>query len=123
MTAFMAVEITEAQLLITGLLSGGGVIGLVVKWLVSSPERESAAYKAGVADEQERCAEAIKEIREESDVQKAELIKLRNGILHLALAADLTAKQRTDLAKTLGFDPIVMAASINPEGEKKNDSS
>lgn len=104
-----SLEITEAQLLITGLLSGGGVIGLVVKWLVSSPERESAAYKAGVADESVRCAEDVKELRTKIVDQEREIVKLRNGLLRLAVAADLSPQQRTDIANAIGFDPVVEA--------------
>ena len=109
MIGALAVEITEAQLLITGLLSGGGVVGLVVKWLISSPERESAAYKAGVADESSRCEEEIKELKAQMATQKKETEKLRNGLLRLAVAADLTPKQRSDIANALGFDPVAEA--------------
>lgn len=108
MTALTAASITEAQLLITGLVSGGGVIGLIVKWLISSPERESAAYKAGVADEAVRCAEDVRQLREHSLKQDEEIIKLRNGLLRLAVAADLTPQQRVEIANALGFDPLAM---------------
>lgn len=99
----LSVQITEAQLLISGLASGIAVVGVVVKWVTSSPERESAAYKAGVADEQHRCQEDIKELRTHALGQATEITKLRNALLRLAIASDLTMMQRHEIAEALGY--------------------
>jgi hypothetical protein len=101
--AMTATELTQAQLLIFALLSGGGVIGIIVKWLTAAPARESAAYKAGVADEAARAGEDVAALKATLKEQQIEIIKLRNGLLRLAIAADLTISQRADLAATLGY--------------------
>jgi hypothetical protein len=98
-----ATEITEAQLLVAGLLSGGGVVGIVVKWLATSPEREAAAYNKGVADEHVRCQEDVRQLRAHTIDQAQEIATLRNGLLRLAIASDLTIAQRSEIATALGY--------------------
>lgn len=99
----IAAEFTQAQLLIFALLSGGSVVGIIVKWLTAAPARESAAYKAGVADESARAGEDVAALKATVKEQQAEIVRLRNGLLRLAIAADLTVSQRADLAATLGY--------------------
>jgi IMP dehydrogenase/GMP reductase len=98
-----ATEITQAQLIVFALLSSGGVVGIIVKWLTAAPARESAAYKAGVADEAARASEDVAALKATLKEQAVEIVKLRNGLLRLAIAADLTVSQRADLAATLGY--------------------
>jgi hypothetical protein len=112
--SFIASEFTEAQLLIAGLVSGGGVIGLVVKWLVSSPEREAAAYKQGVLDEQARSQEDVRILRAHAIDQAHEITLLRNGLLRLAIASDLTLAQRSEIAQALGYTSMSKAMSDTP---------
>lgn len=110
----LSVQITDAQLLISGLASGIAVVGVVIRWLVTSPEREAAAYRAGLSDEQARCAEDINELREQYTIQAAEVTKLRNALLRLAIASDLTSTQRAEIAHTLGFSKSVMSTKDPP---------
>ncbi len=102
-------EFTQAQLLIFALLSGGGVVGIIVKWLTTAPARESAAYKAGVADESVRARDDVAALKATVKEQQAEIVKLRNGLLRLAIAADLTTAQRADLAATLGYASLTIS--------------
>lgn len=103
---FFGIQITEAQLLLSGLASGVAVVGVVIKWVVTSPEREAAAYKSGVLDEQARCQEDIKELRNYSTKQGDEITKLRNALLRLAIASDLTRVQRKEIAEALGYPEL-----------------
>lgn len=114
MIQVIAAEITQTQLLIAGLLSGTGVVGLIVRWLVSSPEREAAAYKAGVADEATRCAEDIRDLRKHALEQAGEIKKLRDGLLRLAVASDLTPAQRREIAEALGYD-VMLKGPLPPK--------
>jgi hypothetical protein len=112
--SFLSMQITEAQLLISGLASGIAVVGVVIKWVVTSPERESAAYKSGVIDEQARCAEDIKELRSHAIDQAKEITKLRNALLRLAIASDLNPSQRHEIATALGY-PEMSKTTIEPD--------
>lgn len=104
--SYLAVEVTEAQLLITGLTSGIAVVGLLVRWLVTSPVREAEAYNKGRLDEEHRCQEDVKELKLQMTVVKDENSKLRNAIFRLVIASDLTPEQRTDIAMSLGYTDI-----------------
>lgn len=104
--SYLAVEVTEAQLLITGLTSGIAVVGLLVRWLVTSPVREAEAYNKGRLDEENRCQEDIKELRTQMGVVLDENMKFRNALFRLVIASDLTPEQRTDIAMSLGFSDI-----------------
>lgn len=99
----LSVEITEAQLLISGLVSGITIVGVIVKWIVASPEREAKAYQEGIAAEQTRSKEDVDQLRQEAQENKQEIAKLRNALLRLAVASDLTVVQRHDIAEVLGF--------------------
>lgn len=99
------VQITEAQLLLSGLASGIAIVGVVVKWLITSPEREALAYKHGVTDEQERAEENLAVLRATIEHKDQEITTLRNALLRLAVAVDLTTKQRLDIAQALGYIP------------------
>lgn len=103
-----AANLTEGQLLVAGMLSGGGVVGLIVRWLVNSPEREALAYRRGVSDESARCAEDIADLRAQLAATNARLAEqqadnalLRAGLLRLAMMADLTPAQRAELGAVL----------------------
>lgn len=83
-----------------------GVIGIVaamVRVLLLVPARESAAYVRGRDDETLRCKAEIAELRAELRATEAEVVRLRGGLLRLAVAADLTPAQRGDIALTLGL--------------------
>lgn len=101
--SMLSVEITESQLLMSGLASGIAIVGVIIKWVVSSPEREAAAYKAGLADESTRCQEDMNELRQHALSLGKEIGKLRNALLRLAIASDLTITQRAEIAQVLGF--------------------
>lgn len=92
--------------MISGLASGIAVVGVVIRWVVSSPEREAAAYKTGVSDEQIRCQEDIRDLRAHALEQAAEITKLRNALLRLAIASDLTVGQRHEIAQALGYTQL-----------------
>lgn len=109
-------NVTDAQLIIGGLLSGGGVVAIVVKWLVTSPEREAAAYQRGLKDESSRCAEDIAALRAVVLDQQSEISKLRTGLLRLAVASDLTRDQRAEIADALGYRTMPVDATTPPPG-------
>lgn len=114
--SMLAVEITESQLLISGLTSGLAIVAIIVKWVVSSPEREAAAYKAGLADEQTRCQEDMNEQRLVTSGLTQEIAKLRNALLRLAIASDLTVTQRAEIAQVLGFPGSTAMNAAKEEG-------
>lgn len=93
----------EAQLIVAGFTSGVGLATWAVRRVLASPEREQAAYHQGVTDESHRCAEDIAELRAVVTQQAAELTRMRNAMLSLVVAADLTEGQRSAIAKALGY--------------------
>lgn len=102
--------------MLSGLVSGIAVVGVVVKWVVTSPEREAIAYKAGVNDEQLRCQDDINELRGHAIEQAKEITKLRNALLRLAIASDLTTAQRHEIAQALGY-PEMSKIHVDPDTE------
>lgn len=108
--------------MISGLASGIAVVGVVVKWLVTSPEREAAAYQKGLTDEQLRCKEDIEQLREQMFERDVQITKFRNALLKLALASDLSMQQRQDIALTLGF-PEITQIIVDPHSVRGTDES
>jgi hypothetical protein len=115
---FAAEQLSSVQLLIAGLVSGSGILALVVKYLLSAPEREASAYKQGAIDERSYNKEQIESLKAINKAQEAELISLRNNLLRLAVATDLTAAQKREIANMLGFKStiaMIVEAEITPE--------
>jgi hypothetical protein len=105
--AVLAEEVANpTTLLIAGLVSGSGVIALVVKFLIASPERETSAYKQGGADEHARNEDEIKELKQRNTELYKEISELRTGMLRLAVATELSASQKKEIANILGFKSI-----------------
>lgn len=117
--SLLSIEITEAQLLISGLASGAALVGAIFKWVIASPERESIAYRAGVADEGKRCEEDKAELKEQLGIQQQQVEKLRDALLKLAIAADLTMKQRREIAEALGLPVATIMGIGTVEGDDK----
>lgn len=116
MFLFAADEVTNpTTLLIAGLVSGSGVIALVVKFLISSPERETSAYKQGGKDEYARNEEEIKDLKQRNAELYTEISGLRTALLRLAVATDLTPSQKKEIANILGFKTT---AQLESEAEK-----
>ena len=110
-------EVTSTtNLLIAGLISGSGVVALVVKFLIASPERETKAYKQGGLDEKNRSEEEIKQLKLQIITQYAEIASLRVGLLRLAIATELTPEQRKEIADILGFKS---ATRLKSESKKQ----
>lgn len=82
------------------------MVAAMVKVLLSVPIRESAAYTRGRDDEAIRCQAEIDKLRAEQAATNAEVVRLRGGLLRLAVAADLTPAQRLDIAITLGLPAL-----------------
>lgn len=99
-----------------------GVLAMVaamVKVLLSVPVRESAAYSRGRDDEAIRCKAEIDQLRAEMRMTEAEVVRLRSGLLRLAIAADLSSHQRADIALTLGLNALPpLPPTLEPEGDK-----
>lgn len=104
MSAWLAAAVTEAQLLLAGLASGVAIIGVVIRALVNSPERESDAYRRGVADEASRCAEDIGELRAEYVKVEQRMSRLHDALLRFLVASDLTPTLRAEIAAALGSE-------------------
>lgn len=103
MRPLFAEEVHQAELIVAGLVSGSGLIALVVKFLIASPERETSAYKQGAADEHTRYGEEVKELKARVVKLEEENAKLRNGLVRLAVATTLSARQKQEIAEILGF--------------------
>lgn len=113
---FLAEEVANpTTLLIAGLVSGSGVIALVVKFLIASPERETSAYKQGGKDEHARNEEELKFFKERNEELYEEISGLRTALLRLAVATELTPAQRKEIANILGFKTT---AQLQTEAEK-----
>lgn len=117
MMPLFAEEIPAGYLVIAGLASGTGVIALVVKFIIASPERETTAYKQGGSDEHSRSEDEIKELKSRCFDQEKEIISLRNGMLRLAVATDLTSAQKREIANILGFTSTakMLETEVKPE--------
>lgn len=98
-----AAEASPEELLIAGLVSGSGLIALIIKFLLAAPGRETSVYKQGVSDERERYEDQINELKNVVAEQSKEILKLRNGLVRLAVATVLSAEQKQEIAKILGF--------------------
>jgi hypothetical protein len=103
MNAPFAEVSNQAELIIAGLVSGSGLIALVVKFIIASPERETSAYKQGGADEHLRFQEETKELKARVTKLEEENGKLRNGLVRLAVATTLSNDQKQEIAEILGF--------------------
>lgn len=98
-----AAELTQGQLVVTGLASATTVVIAVIKMLGAAPGRESDAYQRGIVDEEKRCAQDIAALRLQLDTQLAEISALRAALLRLAVASRLTTAQRAEIAAVLGY--------------------
>lgn len=110
-------EITQGQLVVTGLASATTVVIAVIKMLGAAPGRESDAYQRGIADEERRCAEDIAGLRLQLDAQLAEITALRSALLRLAVASRLTAPQRAEIAAVLGYRTLPESLPDRPPQE------
>lgn len=111
-TALLGATITENQLLLVTATTCFGIVTLVLKALLASPERESDAYKRGRADEAARCEEDIAEMKAKHDADIARLTarqaeadakvaRIHDALLRFVMVGDLTPSQRADIASLL----------------------
>lgn len=117
MTLFFMAADSQTQLVIAGLLSGSGIIALIVKFIIQSPDRETSAYKQGGIDEHDRYKIDIEDCKKTCEKLEKEIKKLRNGLLHLVISSNLSDTQRKDIAVVLGFKT---AEQLLKEAEMRN---
>lgn len=114
----LAAENNSVTLLVIGLASGSGVIALIVKYLLSTPEREASAYTRGITDERSHYSKELEELKVKCTQQEKEIIVLRNGMLRLAVETDLSLDQKKKIANILGFKSTAQLLNteiIDPE--------
>lgn len=110
-------ETHQAELIVAGLVSGSGLIALVVKFLLSTPERETTAYKQGAADEHTRYQDEVKDLKVRITAIEEENKKLRNGLVRLAVATTLSREQKQEIANILGFKTTAQLLRSEIENE------
>lgn len=108
----MAEELSPVQLLVAGLVSGSGILALIVKYLLAAPERETSTYKQGMSDEHTHSVDEISGLKTRIKELEKEVVTLRNGMLRLAIATDLTAAQKREIANILGFTSTVQMLQV-----------
>jgi hypothetical protein len=114
----LAEESRQAELVIAGLVSGSGLIALVVKFIIATPQRETSAYKQGAIDEHNRHIEEISDFKERLANLEEENEKLRNGLVRLAVATTLSARQKQEIAEILGFKSTIQFLKSENDNNK-----